>query len=67
MADGDSRRLALTSQKYTLKSLILKDTPSGRGFGAQRGAMGPPGGGAAQAAGPPTVKKVKRKLEYILN
>ena len=28
-ADGDSRRLALTSQKYTLKSLILKDTPSG--------------------------------------
>ena len=28
-ADGDSRRLALTSQKYTLKSMILKDTPSG--------------------------------------
>ena len=27
-ADGDSRQLALTSQKYTLKSMILKDTPS---------------------------------------
>ena len=27
-ADGDSRRLALTSQKYTLKSMILKDSPS---------------------------------------
>ena len=29
-ADVDSRRLALTSQKYTLKSMILKDTPSGQ-------------------------------------
>ena len=28
-ADGDSRQLALTSQKYTLKSMILKDSPSG--------------------------------------
>ena len=28
-ADSDSRQLALTSQKYTLKSMILKDTPSG--------------------------------------
>ena len=28
-ADGDSRLLALTSQKYTLKSMILKDTPFG--------------------------------------
>ena len=27
-ADGDSRQLALTSQKYTLKSMILKDSPS---------------------------------------
>ena len=28
-ADGDSRQLALTSQKYTLKSMILKDSPLG--------------------------------------
>ena len=27
-ADGDSRQLALTSEKYTLKSMILKDSPS---------------------------------------